>query len=122
MKNVAYQAKYTSAIEDKLVAEQRKIQAEFEKERIFVLAKASAQEVSIRAKAEAEAKILVAEGSMQAIEKIMKTAGVTNSTRIAELYLRVEAMKQLNISTFIVVTGEGGFPIIYQIPTNSTTS
>jgi len=121
LKNIAYPAKYTSAIEDKLVAEQRKIQAEFERERILVLANATAQEVLIKAKAESEAKILVAEGSMQAIMKIMRTAGVTNSTRIAELYLWVEAMKQLNISTFIVVTGEDGVPIIYQIPTNSTT-
>jgi hypothetical protein len=50
----------------------------------------------------------------------MKTAGVTNSTRIAELYLWVEAMKQLNISTFIIVTGEDGVPLIYQIPGNTT--
>ena len=120
LKNIAYPAKYTSAIEDKLVAEQKKIQAEFEKDRILVLANASAQEVLIKAQAESEAKILVSEGTMLAIENIMKTAGVTNSTRIAELYLWVEAMKQLNISTFIIVTGEDGVPLIYQIPGNTT--
>ena len=120
LKNIGYPAKYTSAIEDKLVAEQQKIQAEFEKERILVLANASAQEVLIKAQAESEAKILVSEGTMLAIKNIMTAAGVTNSTRIAELYLWVEAMKQLNISTFIIVTGEDGIPLIYQIPTNST--
>jgi hypothetical protein len=57
---------------------------------------------------------------MLAIRNIMRTAGVTNSTRIAELYLWVEAMKQLNISTFIIVTGEDGVPLIYQIPGNTT--
>jgi len=120
LKNIAYPDKYTSAIEDKLVAEQRKIQAEFERERILVLANASAQEVLIKAHAEAEAKILVSIGTKQAIENIMRSAGVTNSTKIAELYLWVETMKQLNISTFIIVTGENGIPLIYQIPSNST--
>jgi hypothetical protein len=50
----------------------------------------------------------------------MRSARVKNSTRIAELYLWVEAMKQLNIGTFIIVTGENGVPLMYQIPIKST--
>jgi regulator of protease activity HflC (stomatin/prohibitin superfamily) len=84
------------------------------------LANASAQEVLIKAVAESQAKIVVAQGTRQAIENIMRSAGVTNSTRIAELYLWVEAMKQLNIGTFIIVTGQNGVPLIYQLPSNST--
>jgi len=78
------------------------------------------QEVLIRASAESQAKIIVAEGTRQAIQHIMESAGVTNSTRISELYLWVEALKQLDVGTFIIVTGQDGVPIIYQIPTNST--
>ncbi len=120
LKNIAYPESYTRAIENKLIAEQQKIQAEFERERILILANATAQEAILKAYGEAQAKIIVAEATREAIENIMKSAGVTNSTRIAELYLWVETMKQLKITTFIVVTGPEGVPIIYQIPTNST--
>jgi regulator of protease activity HflC (stomatin/prohibitin superfamily) len=120
LRDIGYPAAYTQAIEAKLIAEQQKIQAEFERERIITLANASAQEVLIKAVAESQAKIVVAQGTRQAIENIMRSAGVTNSTRIAELYLWVEAMKQLNIGTFIIVTGQNGVPLIYQLPSNST--
>jgi len=120
LRDIGYPKAYTDAIEAKLVAEQQKIQATFERERILILANATAQEAIIKARGEAEAKIIVAEGTKEAIQKIMESAGVTNSTAITELYLWTETLKQLNVSTFIIVTGPSGVPIIYQIPGNST--
>jgi regulator of protease activity HflC (stomatin/prohibitin superfamily) len=58
LRNIGYPTEYTSAIEDKLVAEQQKIQADFEKQRILVLANATAQQVIIEASGEAEAKVI----------------------------------------------------------------
>jgi regulator of protease activity HflC (stomatin/prohibitin superfamily) len=118
LRNIAYPEKYTSAIEDKLVTEQQKIQAEFEREKIIILANATAQQVIIEANAEAEAKILVANGTREAIELILAASGgdVSNSTRIVELYLWVETMKQIapDIDLFLMTTGEDGIPIIVQ--------
>jgi regulator of protease activity HflC (stomatin/prohibitin superfamily) len=118
LRNIGYPAKYTSAIEDKLVAEQQKKQAEFEREKIIIIANATAQQVIIEANAEAEAKILVANGTREAIELILEASGgdVSNSTRIAELYLWVETLKQVapDIDLFLMTTGEDGIPIIVQ--------
>ena len=122
LKNIEYPAKYTSAIEDKLVAEQMKIQAEFERDRVIILANGTAQGAIIEAKGQARAKIIVADSIKQAIQMISESAGITNSTRIAELYMYLEALKQIapEINVLIITTGEGGIPIIYQIPSNST--
>ncbi len=118
LRNIGYPEKYTSAIEDKLVAEQQKIQAEFEKDKIIVIANATAQQVVIEATAEAEAKVLVANGTREAIELILEASGgdVSNSTRITELYLWVENLKQIapDIDLFLMTTGEDGIPIIIQ--------
>ncbi len=118
LRNIGYPEKYTSAIEDKLVAEQQKIQAEFEREKIIIIANATAQQVIIEANAEAEAKVLVANGTREAIELILEASGgdVSNSTRITELYLWVETMKQIapDIDLFLMTTGEDGIPIIVQ--------
>jgi len=118
LRNIGYPEKYTSAIEDKLVAEQQKIQAEFEKEKIIIIANATAQQVVIEATAEAEAKVLVANGTREAIELILEASGgdVSNSTRITELYLWVENLKQIapDIDLFLMTTGEDGIPIIIQ--------
>jgi Membrane protease subunits, stomatin/prohibitin homologs len=118
LRNIGYPERYTSAIEDKLVAEQQKIQAEFEREKIIIIANATAQQVIIEANAEAEAKVLVANGTREAIELILEASGgdVSNSTRIAELYLWVETMKQIapDIDLFLMTTGEDGIPIIVQ--------
>lgn len=124
VKNIGYPEKYTSAIEDKLVAQQQKIQAEFEREKIIILANATAQQVLIKANAEAGAKIVVANATREAIELILSTAGgdASNSTRIAELYLWIETLKQIapDIDLFLMTTGEDGIPILVSVPTNST--
>jgi regulator of protease activity HflC (stomatin/prohibitin superfamily) len=118
LRNIGYPADYTAAIEDKLVKEQQKLGAEFERERIVILANATAQQVIIEANAEAEAKVVVANGTREAIELILEASGgdASNSTRIAELYLWVETMKQIapDIDLFLMTTGEDGIPIIVQ--------
>ena len=124
LRNIGLPPKYTSAIESKLVAEQQKLQAEFERERILILANASAQEQIIRAEGMAKAKIIIANGTKEAIRMAIEAAGITNSSRIAELYLWVEALKEIssNVNVLIITTGETGVPIIYQLPTNSTST
>ncbi len=119
LRNIGYPEKYTSAIEDKLVAEQQKIQAEFEREKIIILANATAQQVIIEANAEAEAKILVANGTREAIELILVASGgdPTNATRIAELYLWVETLKQIAPDIDVFITSED-IPYLISIPTS----
>jgi len=122
LRNIALPASYMASIEAKLVAEQQKLQSEFQREKILILANATAQEAIIRAEGEAQSKVILANGTRQAIEMAIQAAGVTNSTTIAELYLWVEALKQIapNVNTLIITTGAGGTPIIIQLPSNST--
>ena len=119
LRNIGYPEKYTSAIEDKLVAEQQKIQAEFEKEKIIIIANATAQQVIIEANAEAEAKVVVANGTREAIELILEASGgdPTNATRIAELYLWVETLKQIAPDIDVFITSED-IPYLISIPTS----
>jgi regulator of protease activity HflC (stomatin/prohibitin superfamily) len=119
LRNIGYPAKYTAAIEDKLVAEQQKIQADFEKERILVLANATAQEIIIKAAGDAEAKVIEANATRQAIELVLDSVGQSgNETRIAELYLWVQTLQRIAPDIDILIVGSEGTPIL--IPTNST--
>jgi regulator of protease activity HflC (stomatin/prohibitin superfamily) len=117
LRNIGYPEKYTSAIEDKLVAEQQKIQAEFEREKIIIIANATAQQVVIEANAEAEAKVLVANGTREAIALILEASGgdPANATRIAELYLWVETLKQIAPDVDVFITSED-IPYLISIP------
>jgi regulator of protease activity HflC (stomatin/prohibitin superfamily) len=123
MKNIGYPDDYTRAIEDKLVAQQKELQATYERERIIILANATAQQFILEAQGQAEAKIVIANSTKQAIQMILEASGSSgdNATRIAELYLWVETLKQIapDIKYFFLWTGEAGVPLI-QIPTNST--
>ena len=119
LRNIGYPAKYTSAIEDKLVAEQQKIQADFERQRILVLANATAQEVIIKAAGEAEAKIIEATATREAIELVLESVGQSgNQTRIAELYLWVQTLQRIAPDIDILLVGADGTPVL--IPTNTT--
>lgn len=121
LKNIGYPDKYTSAIEDKLVAEQQKIQAAFEREKILILANATAQEVIIKAIGEAEAKVIEANATKEAIELVLASVGQDgNQTRIAELYLWVQALQKIAPEVEILIVGADGIPVL--IPTNSTTT
>ena len=120
LKNIGYPEKYTSAIEDKLVAEQQKIQAGFEREKILILANATAQEIIIKAFGEAEAKVIEANATRQAIEMVLESVGQSgNETRIAELYLWVQALQRIAPDVEILIVGTDGIPVL--IPTDSTT-
>lgn len=120
LKNIGYPEKYTSAIEDKLVAEQQKIQADFERQRILILANATAQEIIIKASGEAEAKVIEANATKVAIELVLASVGQSgNVTRIAELYLWVQALQRIAPEVEILIVGTDGVPVL--IPTNSTT-
>jgi len=119
LRNIGYPTKYTAAIEDKLVAEQQKIQADFERQRILVLANATAQEAIIKAAGEAEAKVIEANATKQAIELVLEPMGQNgNETRIAELYLWVQALQKIAPDIDILLVGADGTPVL--IPTNST--
>ncbi len=119
LKNIGYPEKYTSAIEDKLVAEQKKIQADFERQRILILANATAQEIIIKATGEAEAKVIEANATKEAIELVLASVGQNgNETRIAELYLWVQALQKIAPEVEILIVGADGIPVL--IPTNST--
>jgi len=122
LRNISLPKSYMDAIEAKLVAEQAKLQANFEREKILILANATAQEAMIKAEGEAKAKVILANGTKQAIQMAIEAAGITNSTRIAELYLWIETLKQIapNVDVLIITGGEGT-PLIYQLPNNSTT-
>ncbi|MDH5482832.1 MAG: SPFH domain-containing protein [Candidatus Bathyarchaeota archaeon] len=120
LKNIGYPEKYTSAIEDKLVAEQQKIQADFERQKILILANATAQEIIIKASGEAEAKVIEANATREAIELILTSVNQDgNETRIAELYLWVQALQRIAPEVEILIVGTDGIPVL--IPTNSTT-
>jgi len=119
LKNIGYPEKYTSAIEDKLVAEQKKIQADFERQRILILANATAQEIIIKALGEAEAKVIEANATKEAIELVLASVDQNgNETRIAELYLWVQALQKIAPEVEILIVGADGIPVL--IPTNST--
>ncbi len=121
LKNIGYPEKYTSAIEDKLVSEQQKIQADFERERILILANATAQEVIIEASGEAEALIIEANATRESIELVLQSVGADgNQTRIAELYLWVQALQRIAPDIEILIIGADGVPVL--LPTNSTGS
>jgi regulator of protease activity HflC (stomatin/prohibitin superfamily) len=120
LKNIGYPGKYTSAIEDKLVAEQQQIQADFEREIILIQANATAQETIIKASGEAQAKVIEANATRQAIELVLKSVGQSgNETRIAELYLWVQTLQRIAPEVQILIVGTDGTPVL--IPTNSTT-
>jgi len=120
LKNIGYPETYTAAIEQKLVKEQEKIAAEFEKDRILVLANATAQQLILEAEGQAEARVVVAGSTKEAIELIIESAGVTNVTdtsMIAQLYLYLDTLRRISPDVgVLIIGGDGGVPIIYQIP------
>jgi regulator of protease activity HflC (stomatin/prohibitin superfamily) len=123
LKNVAYPAGYTLAIEQKLEAEQKQLQAEFERQRVLILANATAQELVIKALGEAEARIEVAKGTQEAIQRLIQAAGTeANTTRIAELYIYTEALKTIAqyVQSLVIIQGGITTPLITIPTTNST--
>jgi len=114
LRNIALPQAYVDAIEQKLCAEQQKIQAEFEKERMLILANATAQSKIIEAEGYAQAKIIEAEGIKEAMELIMSIYPDMNSTELLELYLWLQTLKELDVPVIILATGENGVPVLIQ--------
>jgi len=115
LRDVDPPAEFLKAIEAKLAAEQSKLQAEFERERILILANASAAEKIIAARGEAASRLIVANGTAESIRIIAEDAGM-NTTELANLYLTLEALKEIGRTTenFVVILGQDG--LTYLIP------
>lgn len=118
LRNIGYPAKYTSSIEDKLVAEQQKIQADFERQIVVINATATAEKISIEAAARANATVIEANATREAIELVLEAAGVTgNETRVAELYLVVQTLKDIAPDIDMLIMAPDGTPILLPSPT-----
>jgi len=119
LRNIGYPAKYTSAIEDKLVAEQQKIQAEFQRQIVVINATANAEKITIEAAARANATVIEANATREAIELVLEAAGVdsSNETRVAELYLVVQTLKQIAPDIDMLIMAPDGTPILIPSPT-----
>ncbi len=119
LRNIGYPAKYTTAIEEKLVAEQQKIQAEFEKQIVIINASANAEKITIEAAAKANATIIEANATKEAIELVLEAAGVesSNETRVAELYLVVQTLQKIAPDIDMLIMAPDGTPILIPSPT-----
>ncbi len=115
LRDVDPPAEFLQAIESKLAAEQAQLQAEFERERILILANASATEKIIAAEGEASARLIIADGTAESIRLIAESAGM-NATELTNLYLTLEALKEIakTAQNFVVILGEDG--LVYMIP------
>jgi len=118
LRNIGYPAKYTSAIEDKLVAEQQKIQAEFERQRVVISATANAEKITIEAAARANATVIEANATREAIELVLEAAGADsgNETRVAELYLVVQTLQKIAPDIDMLIMAPDGTPILLPSP------
>ena len=106
---------FLQAIENKIAAEQAKLQAEFEREKILILANASAAQKIIDAGGEASSRLIIANGTAESIRIIAENAGM-NATELTNLYLTLEALKEIAKTTqnFVVILGQDG--LTYLIP------
>ncbi len=120
LRNIGYPAKYTSAIEDKLVAEQQKIQADFERQIVIINATATAEKITIEAAAKANATVIEANATRAAIEMVLEAAGVdsSNETRVAELYLVVQTLEKIAPDIDMLIMAPDGTPILIPSPTS----
>ena len=114
LRNIGYPDTYTNAIEAKLVAEQQKIQADFERQIIVIQATAEAEKITIEAAANANATVIEAKATKEAIELVLEAAGVDsgNETRLAELYLTVQTLQQIAPDIDILIMAPDGTPIL----------
>ena len=115
LRRITLPDKFVTAIESKLAAEQLAIAAEFNKTRILVIANATAQSRIIEAEGAAKSRIIIANATREAIDAIAAQSPGLNSTQLTNLYLYLEALKDIaetGKGSFIIVTGERGQFII----------
>jgi regulator of protease activity HflC (stomatin/prohibitin superfamily) len=120
LRNIGYPTKYTEAIEDKLVAEQQKIEADFQKQIVIINANANAERITIEAAARANATIIEANATREAIELVLEAAGAdpSNETRVAELYLVVQTLQNIAPDIDMLIMAPDGTPILLPSPTS----
>jgi len=112
LRNVGLPAKYTSSIEDKLAAQQLKIQAEFEAERKIILANADAQALLIGANATAEQKVIDGQGIREAIDVLVAEHSIADEDYMdfLDLYVYLKTLETLaeneNVNFIVGVEGE----------------
>lgn len=104
LREIALPKKFTDAIEDKLAAEQEMLAAQFRAAAVIIATQAQANATLIMANATAEAISLIAEKCN------------LNATEIAQLYLLIEALKEIaeeneNV-VFLIIVGDSGQYII----------
>ena len=97
LRNVKLPDKYTSAIEDKLAAQQLKIQADFEAERKIILANADAEALLIGANATAQQKITDGEGIREAIDVLVAEHSIADEDymEFLDLYVYLKTLETL---------------------------
>jgi len=119
LRNIGYPDTYTISIEEKLVAEQQKIQADFERQIVVIEATATAEKITIEAAANANATVIEANATREAIELVLDAAGASgNDTRLAELYLTVQTLKQIAPDIDMLIMAPDGTPIL--LPSTNT--
>lgn len=106
------------AIEEKKVAEQAVITAEYNKQRITIEAEAEMTKILIEANASAQARILNANGSAQAISMVMEMLSGENQNETVMnylLWLYIQALMDPNSNVqFVIVPSDGSTPILIQ--------
>jgi regulator of protease activity HflC (stomatin/prohibitin superfamily) len=112
LRNVALPDRYTTSIEDKLAAQQLKIQAEFEAERKIIQADASATALLIGANATAEQKVIDGQGIREAIDVLVAEKNIADEDfkEFLELYVYLKTLETLaeneNVNFIVGVEGE----------------
>jgi len=112
LRNVALPDRYTTSIEDKLAAQQLKIQAEFEAERKIIQADASATALLIGANATAEQKVIDGQGIREARDVLVAEKNIADEDfkEFLELYVYLKTLETLaeneNVNFIVGVEGE----------------
>ena len=115
LRNIGYPQAYTNSITNKLAAQQQLKQAEYEAQKVIVIAKADAEQVLIQANASSTAKIIQAKGTQEAIAIIANQTGLPQSD-IVKLYLWLDTLKTVDRPTFFLFMGNDGVPILISTP------
>lgn len=115
LRRISLPAKFVSAIENKLSAEQLAIAAEFNRTQILVLANASAASEIIKAQGMAKSRIIVANATRESIEVIASLNPDIDQAELTRLYIYLETLRDISESgkgTFIIAPSDSGQFII----------
>lgn len=119
LRNIGISEQLSTAIDSKLAAEQAKLEAEFEAQRIVTLAEAEANALLIGANATAQQKIIDAAGIQEAINVLISDFNMTNteSNEFLELYVTLKTLENIAKETGVYfVIGEDGLSLLLPTP------